>query len=499
MTFLTKVSQIIITILITGASFLPIPASGNDQELVIQNLTINHLTNNKVEISWSTNLPSFYLLEYGETNQYGHQLKNNKAAYSHQLQLSGLKEKTTYHFRIIAFTPDDKRTYTFDQIFKTKKIIDKDIPELLEFHNPLITDRNAYFYFKTNESVSATLTYWEQNRPKKIKSLKKRSNSQKYTNLTIKGLRYNTNYIYKITIKDRSGNILKLSERSFRTEGPSFALSDFYFNKIEPISINSPLIKEMEFTSKFITTRPARCTLHLGHRTISDPAYFQWSHELRVTKLKPNTNYRYYITCRDYLNKSLTSGKYNIRTKGPIVLGYSTKNQGESFGGKKFTLIKTPDSPRIYVLINRYKYHIKNPEIFNSYNLAGKKIKTITAEKLDKYPDIRVVVRESTGERYFLYLDKNMKKQILSDKVNKSYKLNKKQKPLLINDTDFFSYQNLWLVKTLDSPTVYVIRNGVKRPISSWEVFVKNNWKPWQIGIVNQTDLDSYITGSTIY
>ncbi len=494
---LTKINGFALILSLIGIFF--IPKISQAQELVIQNLTTKNISDNKILINWSTNLPSSYLLEYGETNEYGLKIKNNSISYTHETKLTGLKPKIIYHFRIIAFTPDDKRTYTFDQIFKTKKITDNEIPRLIEIRNPLTTDKNAYFYLQTDEPVTVNFTYWPDGKPKKIKSLRKKSNAKKYTNLTLKGLKYNTTYIYKITIKDRTNNILKLSEKSFRTENSQFKLDDFYFMRIEPISANSFLIGETNLVVKTTTTRPSICTLYIKNLSIKDSAYFKWNHELRAEKLKPNTNYTYYLKCRDYLGNNITSRKYNIRTRGPIVLGFKTENPDKPFGGKKVTLVKAKNSPKIYVIFKGYKYYIKNPEIFKSYNLTRKNIKIISPKKLAKYPNLRLVIRQTTGEKYFLYPQKNMKKKIPSDKVNKSYSLNRQQKPLPINDTDFFSYQNLRLIKTSDSPTVYFIHDGIKRPIYSWDVFIKNAWQPWEIGIVNQTDLNSYITGPTLY
>lgn len=161
---LAKISKFVLVLSVIGVSF--IPKISQAQELVIQNLTIKNISDNKTLINWSTNLPSSYLLEYGETNEYGLKIKDNSVSYTHETKLSGLKPKTTYHFRIIAFTPDDKRTYTFDQIFKTKKVIDNDIPQLLEIRNPLTTDKNAYFYLKTDEPVTVNFTYWPDGKPK---------------------------------------------------------------------------------------------------------------------------------------------------------------------------------------------------------------------------------------------------------------------------------------------------------------------------------------------
>lgn len=493
---LAKTNLIFTLVAILIISIIPKVAGANN--LTVKNLLITNIQDDEVTISWSTDQPSFYLLQYGTSINYDRQLKGLTASVYHELNLRGLKPATTYHFQIISYTATDQRTVTFDQVFKTKKFQDNEKPEMLQSRIPLITAAAAYFRFLTNEPVSGKILFWPQDNIKKTGSKNFNSHNDGWSNVTIKSLRPATTYVYTITFQDKAGNTTKYNEKTFTTEGSDFQLGDLAINRLEPLDINSPLIGEDKLTVKFQTTRPASCSLTIGGRTIKDPNYYDWSHSLTVTNLKPGHSYQYYLKCTDFLGKKIKSHTYYVTTKSPRVLGYTITKPPAPFGGKKFTVAKESGTDRVYVLLDKQKYYIRNPEIFLSYGLDKIKIEVLTSDQLAKYPTARVVVSETTGEKYFLYLDKNMKKKIFSDTVNKSYHFNKNYRAIIINEVDLNQYLDLWLIKTTDSPAVYLIQNGVKRPIASWETFLNNRWQEWQIGLVNQTDLDSYITGSTL-
>jgi len=500
---LTNITTIILAILII-LPVLPVNYAQADN-LTFTNLTVEVLNDAQVHISWNTNYPAFYLLEYGLTNTYGLSMKGVKAKNNQEIYLENLEPETKYHFHIIAYTDNDLRTVTFDQAFVTTKNIDTDKPEMLEFRLPLITSNAAYFYIQTDEKVTTYLTYWVVSTATKTATKSVYSNDNKWADGTITNLQPNTSYAYTITLKDKAGNITKYNERNFTTASNNFVLNDFNITNITPVDNNSSLIGDNNITVQFKTTRPAICTvrnqkINGGGNDYKELDKKNWEHEFIIDNLETNTNYAYRIECTDFLNVKTHTNWFYYQTSGPVILGYDTASDPDVkiFSGYNFTLMRAEDDDKVYAVFTRQKYWIRNPAILKSYGLENEPIKVVSRAKIDNYIDLKIIQDPKTGDKYYLYSAMNRKKKINSEKVNRSYEFNKTTAYIVINDFDFQSYENVNLIKTPDNPTIYLIYGDTKRPISSWDVFLSRGWQPWEIGLVNQIDLNSYNTAATL-
>lgn len=107
------------------------------------------------------------------------------------------------------------------------------------------------------------------------------------------------------------------------------------------------------------------------------------------------------------------------------------------------TLVKTSDSPRVYVMYNSLKRWIRSPMIFESYGFKWNQIKIVKTEVLNQIPDAVLV-------RYFL------------------------------------------------QPRVYVLENNQKRWIISAKVFEQSGYSWHKIHLINKIELDNHPTGLTI-
>lgn len=506
MKFLANISIKLLIIVGLTMPFSPILAK--EVDLTFTELSTEILNNTEVLVEWTTTESAMYVFEYGPTTTYGNTLRGSNSSKQQQVVLRNLEPEKTYHFRVIAFTPADDRTVSFDQTFKTKKELDTEKPELITFRMPLVTKNAAYFHLQTNEKTKATITYWPEDKPNNKKKKTVATRNEHWAHGTITHLQPNTTYRYTLEIRDVKGNAISIQEKSFTTEKASFILNQFAIENITPIDLNSPDITADSATIRFTTTLPAQCQIASRAKNsykqtrMSELYYKEWQHAFTFQDLKPGTTYEYKISCTDFLLKKKSTEWITFTTRGPVVLGYSmtqTSKIEKTFATeKKFTLMRATGDDKIYVVIKNQKYHIKNPSIFASYNLHNTPIQTVSPEKLVTYADAKVIQSQS-GEKYYLYLDKNRKKKIPNEKVNRSYDTNKKYEPIKVSDIDLQSYEDITLVKTADSPTVYYIyANGTKRPIASWNVFIQRGWQPWEIGIINQTDLDSYITSYPI-
>jgi hypothetical protein len=67
---------------------------------VISNVTVTNVTQNSATITWTTNVASSTLVEYGTTAAYGSAAAGPAGVSTHTVALTGLTENTTYHFRV---------------------------------------------------------------------------------------------------------------------------------------------------------------------------------------------------------------------------------------------------------------------------------------------------------------------------------------------------------------------------------------------------------------
>ncbi len=71
-------------------------------------------------ITWQTNESATGEVEYGEDTSYGSVAKSGEVQIEHIVRLTGLKEKTTYHYRIKVTDLDGNVSPSSDFIFKTE-------------------------------------------------------------------------------------------------------------------------------------------------------------------------------------------------------------------------------------------------------------------------------------------------------------------------------------------------------------------------------------------
>ncbi len=486
-------------------------ALGNAQatSLQITSITVIDIEDTAAVLSFNTTELSYYIVKFGTDQHNLNKITNysNNARHNHEARLTNLTAKQTYYYTITAYTPGGEQVTTFVQHFTTEKKQDTEKPEILSARTTYTTNNQAFFGISANEKVRVRAVWWKDFEPNKKAETSKTSNANGDTEIVISRLQPNTRYEYQMHVTDDGGNTATTNVRSFRTREADFVRPALAIENIQPNSPNSPNITNASVTVSFRTTIPTLCTTiftRAGSRNSGGYLNFPGTQQreslytLQATELEPGTDYEFYIHCHDVFGKRSTTQWYPVTTQGSNVLGFSSIT-GKPFNGESFELVRAQNDVKVYALVMNKKYHIKNPTILQSYGLEETPIRTISAAELNTYQNILLVRRAEDTVPQFLYLNKNMKKPLRTAAVNQSYLYNRSNEALVISNTDFASYEELFLVKTFDSPTVYKIEGDLKRPIASWDVFIRNNWYAWQIGEINQADLDSYITGATLF
>jgi hypothetical protein len=92
---------------------------GDGAPPVISNVQAINITDTTAIIIWNTNEPANSLVDYGLTSGYGSAQSSAGYVTSHAIQLTGLTEGTTYHFRVTSVDPANNSAVSTDYIFTT--------------------------------------------------------------------------------------------------------------------------------------------------------------------------------------------------------------------------------------------------------------------------------------------------------------------------------------------------------------------------------------------
>lgn len=164
---------------------------------------------------------------------------------------------------------------------------------------------------------------------------------------------------------------------------------------------------------------------------------------------------------------------------------------------KNIFLIKTADSPVIYLIVNNKRHKILTPEVFADYSLGSEEIKIITEQQLLAYPKVKLAKTPDNSKVY--YLNEVSKKKILIPTPaifnNKGYKW---VEIVTLSQADLDSYSNIKIVKTVNNPTVYVIKNKIKKPIANPQEFLAAGYQWNEIETITEAELANYQNQPTI-
>ncbi|HAS00146.1 MAG: hypothetical protein US57_C0002G0053 [Candidatus Moranbacteria bacterium GW2011_GWC2_37_73] len=150
-------------------------------------------------ISWKTNAETTSTVEYGLSTSYGEKKESTSFTTEHSLNLSGLNQGNTYHFRVKGKDKDGKFYASSDQTFDPKS------PPIIEnIVVDEITEHGAVVSFTTNVPTDATVAFQDvQNGDN--------SGTQGDPDLTIDhrikliGLNSGTTYKTTLSVRDEQG------------------------------------------------------------------------------------------------------------------------------------------------------------------------------------------------------------------------------------------------------------------------------------------------------
>lgn len=163
-------------------------------------------------------------------------------------------------------------------------------------------------------------------------------------------------------------------------------------------------------------------------------------------------------------------------------------------------LLKTVDSPDVYVILNGQRHYISSPASFNEYGYRWSDIKTVDWTTLLKYPRARLLKNPDNPTVYYLYQRPEkqwLKINLPSPTVFVSYPQNYWGNIITVTQLDINAYPDVKLIKTADGSEIYYLENNVKHSVSA-EAFERRNFRQPEIAEVSRIHLDTYKTGAPL-
>ncbi|MDD3006969.1 MAG: CAP domain-containing protein [Candidatus Pacebacteria bacterium] len=158
-------------------------------------------------------------------------------------------------------------------------------------------------------------------------------------------------------------------------------------------------------------------------------------------------------------------------------------------------LIRVIGDVKVYLVVNGMKRHIPSPEIFLDYGFSWDDVKDVDRAVTDKYEEA-YLIRASKGTDVYCLAD-GIRRLIPTADIFNSYN-NDWADIQVISQTEMNAYPLSSLIKLSDSVDVYLIEGTVKKRIPSVVVFNKYNFDWSHISIVNQTEFNYYKIGAEL-
>lgn len=171
-----------------------------------------------------------------------------------------------------------------------------------------------------------------------------------------------------------------------------------------------------------------------------------------------------------------------------------------SYYSQASAIYRLQNTPDIYSIVNGQRHFISSPASFAEYGYSWAKVKTVSKDELNKYPNARLVKIPEQNTIYFLYQrpeNKWLKIAINSPTVFISYPGNYWGNIITINKLDLDSYPDVKLIKMKGDNGIYYLEDNTRRLVTD-EVFNKKGFNPAEVVEVNKIQLESYKLGNPL-
>ena len=217
---------------------------------------------------------------------------------------------------------------------------------------------------------------------------------------------------------------------------------------------------------------------------------------------------------RPFLTKSALTSRFDISRIQIVSKADLDKYEtGDPIKFAQYSIVRIPNG-RIYLLVDNNKRRFLNPEAFKKMGFNPDEIISVAESEIANYLETAAITTASTYPTGALLQDKKtggvywvnegIKQPLLDASLLKTKFKNKKI--IRVTSAELNSYQtgepvklnNGDIVRTLASPAVYIIENGLKRSVTSAEVFIKLGYKWTNVFIVSDKLLNLHSDGEPV-
>ncbi len=303
--------------------------------LTLHKIMPKYIGTDSAVIGWMSNLPADSRVEYGTTAQYGLSASDSLFVTNHAVELSGLAENTTYHYRVVSRTEYGLESVSDDATFTTWF-------SPLEISNVEVVPGVASLTvnWTTNRPADSRVEYGETDGYGEVTPLLPDLVVQH--SVTIDGLLPNQLYHVRAWSIDDWGYATSSGDHTGVTLPPALTI-----DQIEVVEIEMTCARVECWTSN-----PARCrveyglgdTLTMSTPMESDPITY---HGINIENLLPGAAYAYRVVAVDHFGQEISSPPGAFETLPvemeipPVISGLTVR--GESATSARITW--TTDRP----------------------------------------------------------------------------------------------------------------------------------------------------------
>jgi hypothetical protein len=277
---------------------------------VISGVASSNITGTSATITWSTNEPSDSQIEYGTSTGYGFSTASNLSMVtSHSQTLTGLAEKTTYHYRVKSRDAAGNLAMSGDFTFTT---LDATPPVISGVAARNVTHAAATITWTTGETSDSQVEYGTTTAYGSATTLDTSmvtAHSQDLSNLSA-----STTYHYHVMSRDAAGNLRVSNDYTFATA----AAPD-----VTPPVIAGVTSSGITYSTAtiFWTTNEASDTqveygptISYGSSTVLSST-FVTSHSQALSGLAGSTTYHYRARSKDRAGNLAVSDDFTFTTQ----------------------------------------------------------------------------------------------------------------------------------------------------------------------------------------
>ncbi len=369
---------------------------GDIEAPTISNIKVSAITGESVTVSWETNEKSDSLVQYGITKgtyeNAGADYLVNSDVYNyvtnHEVIINNLTPGTRYYFVIISTDSSGNKSKSSEQTFTTSSVS--------SLRSIKVSSTKLGEAIVTWETQAKTTSRVEYGTTTAYGETKESSTYTQNHEITLSGLKQNTEYHLRVSGKDDQNNLYSSGDYTFTPKSPP---------QIQNIQTKNATEHEITIafttnvpTDSLVTFNPTSSEAKLSEEGANSASSgsqgtpdLKTNHEITLKNLAPGTTYTYTITVKDIDGNSTTepnpeSNKTLSFTTGldtnPPQIDQLRSDNALAQGDKVQTIISWfTDEPATTEVIYREGLNAEKKEIIVSRQYSTTHIAVITSFK----------------------------------------------------------------------------------------------------------------------